>query len=92
MAFIEHPDQIWTVDQFNSFCNENKIDMKLTQTEDPLGAHNKQYNFRNTSYQFTEGDKVQVLYSASEAYAVITAVDRLKDVGEYKKFTADWRN
>ena len=87
MANIEHSDQIWTVPQFNSYCETNNIPMKIEPTE-ATGSYSA---YKQEAYQVIEEGRVHVPFAQGEAYAVIYAADRLKEKwSKAGKYTVDW--
>ena len=85
MAFIDHPDQIFTVAQFNEWCKSNDVPMEIKSVENKVEATNGLYSA--PVFDIYENGKLMTPNCSSEAYAVEFAVDRMKDTGEYKKFT-----
>jgi len=76
MANIDHPDHIWTVDQFNSYCEGKSLPMKIVPAEGSGGTYQV---YKSDVFQVMENDTVQIPMAQGEAQAVMFAVDRLKE-------------
>jgi len=76
MANIDHPDHIWTVDQFNTYCEGKSLPMKIVPAEASGGTYQV---YKSDVFQVMENDTVQIPMAQGEAQAVMFAVDRLKE-------------
>ncbi len=89
MANIEHPDQIFTVPQFNEWAKSNDVPIDIKAVENKVQATNGLYSA--PVFDIYEKGELMAANCTSEAYAVNYAVDRVKNIRETKKYCVDWR-